>query len=182
MPKKEKRVIRVNRLVKEGVQARPAEQTAEQLKENSAGETTKLVKYTYKVLVKATHAGRNPLPFYEFVINPDRERGFGQTVENIFYTTFLIADGRVKLYHDEHGELFISTHPYEWTNQRADLVNAGQEDEFDVDEEGRQRKLGQHQDVMNLEMAQWRELIDLYDIAHSIIPNRAPQTEALKYS
>jgi hypothetical protein len=109
MPKKEKRVIRQNRLDRDAIQTKPAEQTAEQLKENSAGETTKLVKHVFSVLLAKTKKGTEPLPFYEFVINPSPERGFGQTVENIFYTTFLIAEGKVKLYHDEHGELFIST-------------------------------------------------------------------------
>jgi hypothetical protein len=31
------------------------------------------------------------------VINPDEHSGFGETIENMFYVSFLIKDGQVRL-------------------------------------------------------------------------------------
>jgi hypothetical protein len=34
---------------------------------------------------------------FEFIVNPDPEQGFAQTVENLFYLSFLIRDGKCAL-------------------------------------------------------------------------------------
>ncbi|XP_046585049.1 EP300-interacting inhibitor of differentiation 3-like [Haliotis rubra] len=40
----------------------------------------------------------NPLCYFEFVVNPE---SFGQTVENMFYTSFLVRDGYAEIFLDD---------------------------------------------------------------------------------
>lgn len=44
--------------------------------------------------------GSNSVDYYKFVLNPE---SFGETVENMFYVSFLMKDGQVRLNIDTHG-------------------------------------------------------------------------------
>ncbi|SPN99794.1 related to NSE4 Nuclear protein that plays a role in the function of the Smc5p-Rhc18p DNA repair complex [Cephalotrichum gorgonifer] len=84
-----------------------------------------------------------------FVINP---RSFGQSVENIFYVSFLIKDGKVAVELDEHG--IPSVEPV---------------DENDAQDAGRRTK---HQAVFSLDMDTWRDIIATLDIKEPMIAHR----------
>lgn len=87
--------------------------------------------------------------FFEFVINP---KSFGQTVENIFYLSFLIRDGKVLL-DEEDGELML---------ERTDPPN----------EEDYSHGITKKQLIMELDVETWKEIIQTYNIKKSMIPQR----------
>jgi hypothetical protein len=67
----------------------------------------------YAILEKADEGGG--LNFFKLVVNPD---DYGQTVENVFYASFLIKDGRAGIHVDDDGmirirELSLSFGPQE---------------------------------------------------------------------
>lgn len=64
-------------------------------------ETTRRVKELEDHLLKEKH-----VDYCKFVMNP---KSFGQTVENIFHSAFLIKDGRARIL-DEEGAPILGMH------------------------------------------------------------------------
>lgn len=62
----------------------------------------------YELCDRYNMSGDGGLALFKFVINP---RSFGQTIENIFYVSFLVRDGAVKLSTDDRGMPYISMSP-----------------------------------------------------------------------
>ncbi|KAL2269562.1 hypothetical protein VTJ83DRAFT_1746 [Remersonia thermophila] len=87
-----------------------------------------------------------------FVINP---HSFGQTVENMFYVSFLIREGSVTLEFDENG--LPSIQPVRASPSA---------------EPSRSKAAMRHQAIMSIDMETWRDLIDAFDIKEPMIPTR----------
>ena len=71
----------------------------------------------YKIIREAQKRG--PVNFFQLVINPD---DYGQTVENIFYASFLIKDGTAGIQVDENGLITIRKSP---TLHVSDQISRG---------------------------------------------------------
>jgi hypothetical protein len=91
--KQRKKIVREKR----GQLTRPEEVQNTQI--DSGIETTHRVQDVLKHLTKAKDAD-----YFHFVLNP---QSFGQTVENIFHTAFLIRDGHAKLADSNDGNSII---------------------------------------------------------------------------
>lgn len=92
------------------------------------------------------------LPFFKFCVNP---RSFGQTVENLFYVSFLVKEGKAGLGYDSRGLPTISA-----AAERP--LAARQETE-------------RNQTVFTISYETWEELVDSFGIEKSIIPHREHQ-------
>ncbi|XXH02781.1 hypothetical protein Hte_009167 [Hypoxylon texense] len=92
----------------------------------------------------------------KFVVNP---HSFGQTVENMFYVSFLIRDGRIKIDFDE--------------NQLPTLHPVDREEETAASKHRAQKQ----QAVFSLDMKTWRDIISAFNITEPIIEHRKEQSQ-----
>ncbi|KAH9040751.1 Nse4 C-terminal-domain-containing protein [Lactarius pseudohatsudake] len=113
----------------------------------SENETTKHVIDIRSLLVEQN----GPVNLFRFITNPN---DFAQSVENLFYLSFLIRDGECALEIEEDGEpvIFICEQP-----QVSDY----------------QEGLRKQQLVFEFDIATWEAAIKAFDITEAIIPQRA---------
>ncbi|KAF2465696.1 Nse4-domain-containing protein [Lindgomyces ingoldianus] len=91
---------------------------------------------------------------FDFVVNPN---SFGQTVENLFYVSFLIREGNVKVLQDEHSlPLLVPSAPHSLQEQR-------------------ERNVQKHQAVFSIDWPTWKKLIEAFDIKEPLIPHRVAE-------
>ncbi|KAJ2662007.1 hypothetical protein IWW48_002066 [Coemansia sp. RSA 1200] len=107
-------------------------------------QTTKLVLKIHKIIAQV-----GPINLFELVVNPS---SFSQSVENIFYVSFLIRDGKAFI-DDESGQPMIEACE---PPQQEDYLSG----------------LTKKQIIFSLDHATWRELVDVYNIRSSVIPQR----------
>ncbi|CAG8441781.1 6477_t:CDS:10 [Ambispora leptoticha] len=112
--------------------------------ERQENETTRNVKMIADFIQE-----RQPINLFEFIINPE---SFSQTIENLFYLSFLVRDGQVSI-DDEDGQPIIT---------RCESATA----------EDYENGLIKKQVVLEMDMALWKQLIEVYEIKKSIIPTR----------
>ncbi|CAI7606047.1 unnamed protein product [Penicillium pancosmium] len=97
------------------------------------------------------------IPLFKFCINP---HSFGQSVENLFYVSFLARDGHAGISTDSRQiPTLHSANPYQPS-------------------EAQQKGIQKHQAIFSLDFDTWREIIDVFDIKESIIPHREEIEEA----
>ncbi|KAI8323291.1 hypothetical protein GQ54DRAFT_258504 [Martensiomyces pterosporus] len=107
-------------------------------------QTTKLVQKVHRILTKV-----GPINLFQLVINP---QSFAQSVENIFYVSFLIRDGKAFI-DDESGQPMIEACE---PPQQGDYLSG----------------LTKKQLIFSLDQSTWQEIIDVYGITECIIPQR----------
>ncbi|XMA19001.1 hypothetical protein WAI453_011792 [Rhynchosporium graminicola] len=120
----------------------------ENLREDMTSEEEQALMDQFNV---ADIAGASGISYFKFVINP---YSFGQSVENMFYVSFLIRDGAVGIRTDERGL------PYLIIIDESDKLAAADGDH------------PKHQAVLALDMKTWEELIDAFEIETPMIKHR----------
>ena len=135
---------------------RPQELKPSDIQQQETNSTAKMVIQIAKVLDKylednnLTDEG-DGVNYFRFVINP---ASFAQTIENIFYVSFLVRDGRAALWEGEDGMPLLGL---------AETATA---------EEAKEAGVVKQQVITTLDMWSWREMVELLDIGGSIIPMR----------
>ncbi|KAI9649024.1 hypothetical protein NHQ30_001591 [Ciborinia camelliae] len=92
------------------------------------------------------------IAYFKFVINPF---SFGQTIENMFYVSFLVRDGKVAVEIDPDGLPYIG-------------IN-------EVEGKGSSSHTARHQAILSLDTQDWTEMIELFDIKEPMIDHREEQ-------
>lgn len=104
-----------------------------------------------EVMDKYNIADDGGVPLFHFCINP---KSFAQSVENLFYISFLIRDGNVGVSQDSRGlPTLQSAKPY-------------------APSEAQEKGIQKHQIIFSLDFDIWQDLIDSFHIKESIIPHR----------
>ncbi|KAL8943410.1 MAG: hypothetical protein Q9211_000999 [Gyalolechia sp. 1 TL-2023] len=100
-------------------------------------------------------AENGQMSFFPFVVNP---KSFGQTVENLFYVSFLIRDGDVEVGQDD--DTLPTLVPVERRSRDEQAAGAQK-----------------HQAVFHLDFEIWEDLIEAFNIKQSIIPHRESEEQ-----
>lgn len=105
-----------------------------------------------------------------FVVNP---KSFGQTVENLFYVSFLIRDGNVLIENDDIGMPTLST-TFTWNLMSArPLTFTGFVDaEDDPSTNRRNGEPAKHQAILSMDFATWHDIIDTFKFTECMIEHR----------
>ncbi|TFY60774.1 hypothetical protein EVJ58_g4935 [Rhodofomes roseus] len=146
---KKRAVIKRATLQKDEREKKKPQEITESDITRSENETTKNVATLERILQQQD----NKVNLFRVIVNPD---DFGQSVENLFYLSFLIRDGKCAL-EFEDGEPFIYV-----TEQPS--------------EEDYAAGLRKQQMVMEFDMATWRRAIEVFDIKDALIPQRPKST------
>ncbi|KAF2629427.1 Nse4-domain-containing protein [Macroventuria anomochaeta] len=106
--------------------------------------------------VAQTPDGEPAVHLFDFAINP---RDFGQTVENLFYVSFLVREGNAQIVKDDDGlPLLAPAAPRGVSEQR---------------DQGAQK----HQAVFSIDYPVWQMFIKAYDIREPLIPHRVQEED-----
>lgn len=100
--------------------------------------------------------GEQGVNLFRFIVNP---HSYSNSVENLFYVSFLIKEGTASIEDDEGGEPILLS------------VEPPNEDDFD-------KGVARRQIIMEMDMAIWKSLIAEYNIRDSVIPTRKPKPTA----
>jgi non-structural maintenance of chromosomes element 4 len=83
-----------------------------------------------------------PINFFKFVVHP---QSFSQTVENLFYLSFLIRDAKAYVHVDDNNDLILG-------NSRSNKETA----EPPTPEQLQDPEFVKMQNILHLDMATWR--------------------------
>ncbi|KAK5174718.1 uncharacterized protein LTR77_001800 [Saxophila tyrrhenica] len=104
-----------------------------------------------QLLRRARLADNGAVSLFDYVLNP---RSFGQTVENLFYVSFLIKEGSIGVTADSQGLPTLEV------AQPSTL------------EEQRRNKSSKHQAVLALDYGVWQQLTEAFGAGEPLIPHR----------
>ena len=127
--------------------------TKESLNATQDESTPSHVKRCYKMLKNKKENSR--INLFEYVIDPS---SYARSVENLFYTSFLIKEGRLVLEEDAEG--------YPAVRIKERLPNEPKERDIE-----KQKRNDTHQNhiIFQMDIPTWRKLIDKFNITEAFL-------------
>lgn len=162
---------------------RPIEVTQDEATgtENNSNTMMTLVKGIYDILkgyfIKNPQLQEDGINLFKFIVNPE---SFGQTIENIFYLSFLVKDGFVALGHNDDGlpilrmSLYCSRIYETVTNMHFYLLVIA---DPPTQEDHKKMSISRKQVIFPMTMWEWQETKRIFNITESMIPTREQQKE-----
>lgn len=150
----------------QNIQAETQERVAELMEDDMDDEEKRTIMHQYGL------RSTGGIDLMRFVVNP---HSFAQTVENMFYVSFLIRDGRIEIEFDEfdlptlgrYSALLSEEEPSAATDTFAAPVDR------EADGEGAARHgASKHQAILSMDMKTWREVVEVFNLTESMIENR----------
>lgn len=157
--KARKATQRVRRVIDESDKSGPTKISLNQVVHGK--KATKLIFELFSLLVQLKATENEPIGLFEFVLNP---QSFSQSVENLFYTSFLVKDGKLGLDVDRDNIPII----YPVPSLPADK-------EARIKEQARRAKLRTRQMIFNLDYQSWKDLCEAFELTEPLIPHRDPE-------
>ena len=146
-------VTQRQRIVRDPKAMRKPQELREEDIARQENETTKNVMQIADILEECT----DKVNLFELVINPE---SFGQTIENIFYLSFLVRDGKVSITEEDMDDPNRGQHDDDDDVEREPREGANIQPMVELTEpptaEDYQSGLLKKQMVMELDMATWR--------------------------
>ncbi|GAV51752.1 hypothetical protein ZYGR_0AF02230 [Zygosaccharomyces rouxii] len=132
--------------------------TAEKVTQSSLNSTQQVttpeqVKRMFKILERKN--GTDQINLFKFVINP---QSFPKSVENLFYVSFLIKEGRVVLEEDQDGFPSIRIRGSPPTDPKAREI-----------EIRKRREASENHIIFQMDMPTWRKLIEKFNIQSAFV-------------
>ncbi|CCH59541.1 hypothetical protein TBLA_0B07230 [Henningerozyma blattae CBS 6284] len=127
--------------------------TKETLNVKQEKTTPEYVQRSYKILKKKM--GFESISLFKFIIDPE---SFSKSIENLFYTSFLIKENRLVLEEDEDGMPTIRI--------KEEILSNTQERAIEIQN---RNKAPQNHIIFQMDMPTWRKLIEKYDIKSSFL-------------
>lgn len=124
---------------------------------------TQLIRDIYNILMSYEVTESQPVGLYEFALNPT---SFSQSIENMFYISFLVKDGKIGVAFDEDSVPVIFPIPIKASNPEEEEA-----------ETQRRRREPTKQIIFDLDMDTWQNLIKIFEINEPIIPTRPKVVE-----
>ncbi|KAJ3228224.1 nuclear protein [Clydaea vesicula] len=149
--KKKKEIKKIVRHAKVTEEVSKPQELNEKDIEKEENETSSNVRLLLRVLQELEVEEIN---FFKFIINP---HSFSQTVENLFYLSFLIKDNRIKIVVDG-----------ETAEPKIEFPDSDDENDDDDSEVEEKKQL-----IMTIDHQLWKDAIEFYNIKECIIPNRS---------
>ncbi|CCE72582.1 Piso0_000168 [Millerozyma farinosa CBS 7064] len=128
---------------------------ASDISNNNEKSTADMVKDVFQAFLskRDTHDNKEGINFFKFFINP---HSFPQSIENLFFTSFLIKDSKLKIYKGADGIPYVSLIDSRDMNAEGGLPN---------------NSFSQHH-IASLDYKTWQELIKKFNITESFLGNR----------
>lgn len=141
--------------INEATDINPEALDADDMKQTEE-KTSKLITEIFRdVCAVYERNGRVPISLFRLIINPE---SFSQSVENMFYTSFLVRDGRLSLNLDE--------------NKLPIVEPLSEESSSGHSSSGPSVDTPSKQVIIDLDIPTWQELISLLDITEPLIATR----------